>query len=637
MSEPGILIVEDERVVAIDLEQQLRRLGYSVVGRAANALDALRLVEERAPRLVLMDIQLPGEMDGIDAARTIRRRFDVPVVYLTAHSDERTLQRALTAEPFGYIVKPFHERELRTTLEVAFYKHEMERRLRESEEWIATLLRSVGDAVVATDEKGAIVFLNPNAESLLGWSAAEVKGRPFADVLRFIDEETEQPRRIEELDGADGTAASTTYLARHRQGSMVPVEPSMAPIRNRSGEVIGRVLVLRDVAARRAIEERAWQTRKLEAIGRLAGGVAHDFNNIMTIILGYSEIAMQDLGQSHSAVESLEHIKQAGMRAAKLTQQLLAFGRKQLLAPVLVNFNDLIRDMMSILRRLAEGNVELSVVLEPNLELVKVDAAQFQQVIVNLVINARDSMPAGGKITIVTANVSPAESFVPRDNPLHQQPTVLLAISDSGVGMDEATQKRLFEPFFTTKRETAGAGLGLATVYGIVRQSGGHIEVHSEVGVGTSFQIFLPATRRETSAAANDKSQEEPIHKKTTILVVEDEDVVRQLTRRILEAKGYQVLEGNGVESALDIARQHPENIDLLLTDVIMPGGNGRELSERLTASRPNLRTLFMSGYTDDVLSREGMSGQENRFVQKPFTAAALLAKIREVLDAVVA
>ncbi|MFO0949230.1 MAG: response regulator [Planctomycetota bacterium] len=631
MNAPGILIVEDERIVAIDLEQQLRRLGYRVVGRSANAKDAIRLVEEMSPRLVLMDIHLPGESDGIDAAKTIRHRFDVPVVYLTAHSDEQTLQRALATEPFGYIVKPFHERELRTTLEVAFYKHDMEQKLREREEWIAALLRSVGDAVVATDENNAVVFLNVAAESLLGWKVEEVKGRPVEEVLWLADEATRARQFFEDLDRPGGGPFSKSLLLRHRQGTELPVEPSLAPIRNRAGTVVGRVLVLRDVSARRALEERAWQTQKLEAVGRLAGGVAHDFNNIMTIILGYSEIALQDLVDNPPAKESIEHIKDAGMRAANLTQQLLAFGRKQVLAPALVNFNDLIRDMMNILRRLLGENVELTIVADPKLDPVRVDPSQFRQVVVNLAINAKDSMPNGGKLTIVTSNVGVGESLVPRDNPLFQLPTVLMAISDSGVGIDEETQKKLFEPFFTTKTDPTGAGLGLASVYGIVRQSGGHIEVHSEVGVGTSFQIYLPAVRTDGTTKPS-QFQADSSEKPETVLVVEDEAVVRKLTRKILESKGYRVLEADDANNALEVADRHQGAIDLLLTDVIMPGGNGKELSELLSNRRPTIRTLFMSGYTDDVLSQEGVGHYEARFIQKPFTAAGLLVKVREML-----
>jgi signal transduction histidine kinase len=402
-------------------------------------------------------------------------------------------------------------------------------------------------------------------------------------------------------------------------------------------ESCSKVLVsIVDVTGRKRLEEQLRQAQKMEAVGRLAGGVAHDFNNILTVIKGYSGLLMDNLGSEDPQYKDIEQIGKAAERAALLTNQLLAFSRKQVLQPVTLDLNLVVMNMDKMLRRLIGEDIELVTMLDPNLGKVKVDPSQMEQVIINLAINARDAMPFGGKLMIETANVMFDKEYVRRHVESRPGSHIMLAIIDTGQGMDEETQSHLFEPFFTTKEQGKGTGLGLATVHGIVTQSGGHIWVYSEVNQGTTVKVYLPQVE-DGIAQINQKGQASLLSTQglETILLVEDEESVRELARRVLSAAGYTVLEAQNGEEAVRVAEQHGGQIDLLLTDVIMPGGmSGRHLAERLAALLyPELKVLYMSGYTDSAIIRHGVLDAGIAFLQKPFTPTRLAQKVREILD----
>jgi nitrogen-specific signal transduction histidine kinase/ActR/RegA family two-component response regulator len=381
------------------------------------------------------------------------------------------------------------------------------------------------------------------------------------------------------------------------------------------------------------LEDQFRQAQKMEAVGHLAGGVAHDFKNLLTIIRCYSEIIQTQLSAESPVQELAREIDQAVERAAPLTQQLLAFSRKQLLEPKLLNLNAVVTATAKMLQRFIGEDIELQTVLEPALERVKVDPGQIEQVVMNLAVNARDAMPQGGKLTIRTANANLDVAYTQAHAELRPGPYAMLAVSDTGIGMDEATKAHIFEPFFTTKGPGKGTGLGLATVFGIVKQSNGHIAVDSEPGRGTTFKVLLPVVEGVVSSDESHPGQKASPYGSETILVTEDEPAVRALARHSLQMHGYTVIEAGQGDKALQIAAGYEGTIDLLLTDVVMPVMSGRELARRLTTMRPRVKVLYLSGYADDVVVRHGVLRAETAFLNKPFTPSSLAAKVREVLD----
>lgn len=402
-----------------------------------------------------------------------------------------------------------------------------------------------------------------------------------------------------------------------------------------ASQVSGVLVRLRLEAERRRWEAQYYQSQKMEALGRLTGGVAHDFNNILTVILGNSAMLLQNLDQSLPFRQEIEQIRQSAERAAALTRQLLAFGRQQVLQPCILNLNDVVINLEKMLRRLISEDIALATVLEPHLGQVKADAGQIEQVIMNLVVNARDAMPQGGRLTIETANVYLDEVYSRQNVGVLAGPYVLLAVSDTGIGMDAQTQARIFEPFFTTKSQGKGTGLGLATAHGIINQSGGHIWVYSKPEQGTTFKIYLPRIESNTELIKPKQISDKPGPGWETIVLVEDEELVRDLAQRILIGEGYTVLKAKDSKEAHRICAAHQGPIHLLLTDVVLPGGrNGVQLAKELTASHPNMKVLYMSGYTDNTILRHGVLDPGVAFLAKPFTLNSLIGRVREVLDA---
>lgn len=638
-----ILVVEDERIVAKDLELRLQALGYEVVGVAATGSDAVRLTSELSPDLVMMDIRLHGEMDGIEAAARIRKDHFIPVVYLTAHSDEETLKRAQVTEPYGYILKPFQERELRTVIEMGLYKHRAERDLRASERRYATTLASIGDGVIATDRHATITFLNPVAERLTGWPASEAVGSPLEDVFRIYNESTGE-KMANPVDRVlrEGVVVG---LANHaalvtRGGGEVPIEDCAAPIMDDLSTGVGAVLVFRDVSDQRRQEaeqsrlrDKLQETSKINAIGRLAGGVAHDFNNLLTIINGYADLLLAGRTRKDPLWDSLVAIQDAGERAARLTQQLLAFSRRAMIEPKSLDLNAIIVETTKMLRRLLGENIEIALVLDPVQDTIIADQGQLEQVLINLAVNARDAMPKGGRLTIKTSSVQIREEDLVNYPELKAGRFLQLAVSDTGCGITNEVKSRLFEPFYTTKGVGAGTGLGLAVVHGIVNQAGGQASVSSKVGVGTTFKLLFPST----TAAVELHSEESqlPICGTETILLVEDEELVQRVARISIECHGYHVLSALDSASAIRIADEYPGKIDLLVTDVVMPDMGGRELADAIRARRPEIQVLFMSGYSEEAVYKHGQVSASQAFIQKPFSPLGLTQKIRDVLDKV--
>ncbi|MEX2175995.1 MAG: response regulator [Pirellulaceae bacterium] len=629
-----IMVVEDEHIVREDLVDCLRQLGYDVVAAASSGAEALAKAAAARPDLVLMDIRIKGPLDGIDTAGQLRRQLGTPVIYLTAHADEQTLVRARETQPLGYLVKPFEESAVKAAIEMALHKHQLDVRLAASEQWLATTLGSMGDAVLATDRQGNVVFLNRIAEMLTGWTQAQAVGRPSAEVFVLLDTRTRTPLE----NPVAGVLASgeplnlpeqVALLA--RDGTWRLIDDSACPIHGDGGEVVGVVLVFRDITERLRLAESLRQMQKLEAIGRLAGGVAHDFNNLLTIINGYSDVLLADLEGADPAFEILSEIRAAGERAAGLTRQLLAFGRKQVIAPLVFDVNALVRQLDRSLGRLLGEAIALSCTAASEPLEVRADPAQVEQILLNLAVNARDAMPTGGQLTIATAArcLDRSSAALPED--VLSGNYAELTVSDTGVGIAPEVVAHLFEPFFTTKEVGRGTGLGLAAVYGIVKQSGGHLEVESQPGTGTTFRIFLPQVAIEDQPQPANVASASPGNE--TILVVEDDALVRRVIVRMLDVQGYQVLEAGSGSEALTCSRQHSGRIDLLLSDVLLPDTNGNLVAQQLLAERPRTPVLFMSGYSGGALDFLGELAAGAQLLEKPFKAETLVRKVRQLLD----
>jgi len=497
-----------------------------------------------------------------------------------------------------------------------------------SRSMLTATLSSIGDGVLATNREERITFLNPVAEVLTGWGRAKAIG----EVLHVIEEGSREPAGSlvgQALrDGATAHGAGQVLLIA-RDKTEIPIEQSAAPLHDERGRLRGAILIFRDITSRRQLEEQLSHARKMDAVGRLAGGVAGDFNNVLTVIAGYSELLRSQVPASSPQRRFADEIMYAGERAAGLTRQLLSFSRAQSAQPKVVDLNALIAGMEPMLRRLLGDDVELIVLPGPS-GRIRVDSSQMQQAILNLATNAREAMSNGGRLVIETAHVEVDESTAKKAG-VKPGPYILLAVSDTGIGMDAETRTRLFEPFFTTKEQGKGSGLGLSLVYGTVKQADGEITVYSQVNCGTIFEIYLPRITEpidtpQPKRLAAPKGSE-------TILLVDDEEGVRTLVQAVLKNGGYDVIEASNGVAALSAYEKNSHKIDLVLTDVVMPQMNGLELGERLADKNPELAILYMSGYRDSQIG-SAASQAVREFLNKPFTPDALLARVREVLDA---
>lgn len=495
-------------------------------------------------------------------------------------------------------------------------------------------IQAVSEGILITDASQPdypIIFASPGFERITGYSASEAVGRGNG----FLQGPETDKNSLAELQEAiqAGCHCSVELVNYRKDGTPFWNAISMSPVRNDQGELTHFVGVHADVTARRALEEQFRQAQKMEAIGRLAGGVAHDFNNLLTVINGYSDLIQSQLPQDSPVLGLVREIGEAGQRAASLTQQLLAFSRKQVLEPKVLNLNTVVNDTSRLLKRLIGEDIDLDTALNPSIGLVRADPGQIEQILINLSVNARDAMPQGGKLTIETANAELDESYVQAFQDLRPGSYVMMAIADTGTGMDEQTKSRIFEPFFTTKGVGKGTGLGLATVFGIVKQSGGHINVYSEPGYGATFKVYLPKVEDQVTASKTLRAHRQAPQGNETILLVEDEPALLALSRHILHKQGYKVLEATQGEKAIKIAEQHEGKIHLLVTDVVMPGMSGRQIAERITVQRPEIKVLYLSGYTNDAVVRHGVLQSDTAFLQKPYTPSTLAQKVREVLD----
>ena len=487
------------------------------------------------------------------------------------------------------------------------------------------------EAIIITDPQGAIVYVNPAFERVSGWRSEEALGQNPRILKSGKQDDAFYRQMWEALAG--GAAWTGRLVNRRKDGTLFEEEASISPVRDGAGQIVNYVAVKRDVTEEMRLAKQLFQAQKMEAVGRLAGGIAHDFNNLLGVITGYGEIVHRRLADEDPLKGRVEQILKAAERAAGLTRQLLAFSRKQVLLPKILDLNAVVSDMEKMLRRLIGEDVELATQLAPDLGSVRADPGQVEQILMNLAINARDAMPDGGRITVETCNADLDAAYAATHPPTRPGSYVMLAVTDTGSGMDAATQARIFEPFFSTKEVGKGTGLGLSTLYGIVKQSEGYVWVYSEVGVGTTFKIYLPRVDEE-APLARDVGPGPLLRGAETVLLVEDEASLRELLREALEANGYSVLVARDGAEALKIAEAHAGPIQIMVTDVIMPGMIGPKIVELVAQTRPEMKVLYISGYSDESVVRHGLIGPGRAFLSKPFGPEVLLRRVREALDA---
>ncbi|MBN1582515.1 MAG: response regulator [Anaerolineae bacterium] len=679
-----ILIIDDEALIRRTLADYLFERGYETA-IAADGMEGLVQARNERFDIVLVDLRMP-HMDGLEVIDALEiEQPGLPVVVVSGTGVLSDAVEAMRRGAADYVSKPIRDmneiavvidRVLEKTRLIAErdrYQRELEQlnrsleaevarrtadlkqanvqlehllaQIQEQARRVQRIINTVPEGVILLDADRRVVLTNPVAESDLA-------------VLTGTQAKASQPRDLSIPDRAhSGRLVRTqigqvlSYLGDRSLVELLSPPPEGLWHKVSQGdqryEVIARpirasscpdewVLVTRDVTQERAIQRQMWQQERLAVVGQLAAGVAHDFNNHLTAITGYAELLWREL-DNDARCEDVQEILKAAKRSAELTRQLLVFSRKQVIQPVVLNLNDLISDMQKMLQRLIGENIDLVPVLDPKLGQVEADRGQIEQVVMNLVVNARDAMPTGGKLIIETANVERDDVDTRAD--MVPGSYVMLSVRDTGIGMDQETQSHLFEPFFTTKERGKGTGLGLATVYGIVRQSAGYIWFDSKLGKGTIFKVCLPRVFQLVERRLQDSDPLEAFQGSETIMLVEDDSAVRSLARRILQQRGYTILEAGDTDEALARCNDYGEIIHLVITDVVMPGKlSGREMAERIVAVRSERdqtapMVLYMSGYTDDAIAQYGVLDPDVNFIQKPFTATALARKVREVLD----
>ncbi len=622
----AILIVEDESIVAKDIKKRLENLGYTVSAVVTSGEEAIEKAREK-PDLVLMDIVLRGDTDGIAAAETIRTQVGVPVIYLTAYADEKTLQRAKITEPYGYILKPFEDRELHTAIEVALYKHEMEKKLRESQQWLFTTLKSIGDAVIATDTQGLISFMNPAAENLTGWTEKEAVKKPLSDVFYIINEKTrERCRNTFEKIAKTGEIANLgdTAILVAKNGSERLIADSGAPIRDELC-ILGAVLIFRDITEKRTMEQEMMKAQKLESLSILAGGIAHDFNNILTAILSNANLARM-YAKEDTVTEKITNIEKASLQAKGLMQQLFAFSKGGAPIKELTSMGEVIEE--SVAFALRGSNVRYHLLIPEELWFADVDAGQISQVINNIIMNADQAMPEGGIIEVGAENVDIQEGMPP----LKKGAYVKISIKDEGIGIPESHLQQIFDPYFTTKQR--GSGLGLSISYAIVKNHDGFITVESVLGEGTTFSIYLPASRER--GEKKEEESEKPQKGKGRILLMDDKESILEAAGEALQCLGYTVDTAQDGKETIELyakALKSEQPFDAVILDLTIPGGvGGKETVQHLSEIDPQVKAILSSGYPDDPIMTNFRAHGFSGVVTKPYTIKELSKTLHTVL-----
>ncbi len=632
-----VLFLEDQMADVELMLYELHRADLEPEWRRAETEAEYLACLEDSPDIILADYTLP-QFDGLRAIQLLRQKgLDIPLIIVTGSISEEVAVACIKQGAADYLLKDRLTR-LGTAVVQALEQRRLRREkwraeeaLRKSERRFRSLIENISDLLVALRPDGAIHYASPSCERLLGYAPEALTGKNLLDLVH-PDDRPAVWERVLRLAPPDVVLGPVEVRLCGRDDTWHTLETTGRNLLD-DPAIGGIILSLRDISDRKMLEAQLRQVQKMEAIGRIAGSIAHDFNNFLIAILGYSELLLGHPEYPDEFRQDVEAIKQAAQRAAGLANQLLTFSRKQISRPQHIRLDEVVSEMEQMLSKLLGPTIQVTLLSDAEPNPVYADPGQIEQVIINLALNARDAMPQGGTLTVETANLFLDEAYSRRHLDVRPGHYVLLAVSDTGIGMTEEVRARIFEPFFTTKEKGKGTGLGLSTVYGIIHQSGGHIWVYSEPGQGSTFKVYLPY-EEPVRVAEEPLLQEEEVRRgEETLLLVEDDEVAREIGRRVLLQYGYTVLVAEHPEEALAISRRHEGPIHLMVTDVIMPGMNGRELAERLSGERPEMKVLYISGYTDQAVVRHGILEAGHPFLQKPFTPALLARRVREVLN----
>ena len=625
-----VLVVEDEGLIAMDLQRRLESLGYIVPACATTADDAVRLAALHIPDLILMDIHLKGEKDGIDAAGEIRKKCDVPIIFVTAHTDPNTLSRAKTTEPLGYIVKPFTSTDIRIQIEIALHKYQVDHRLRRSEGSYSSTFRNMGEAVMTTGVDGTVEFMNATAERLTGWSQQQASGGHFGKILPLEQAGMTMTGDLIRLatlsEGPLSVGPDLVLVSRDGQRHEVEVEiSSAAPV---AGQIAIVVFTFRDIMQRKWDDNQQSEKQAIRSVERLAKITTRALNNLLTSILGHGELLLHASGLSAEHLDIASEIYTGALKLSEVVGHLSAISRTEVVTVRDININEIIQQFIEVVPNSLPGVIVVKTELHPEVHKISANSDQLRQVLFALLSNAQDAIPGVGKIVISTQNsVMDAPGRLKESRRM-----VTVKVRDTGEGMDRETRERIFEPFFTTKRDTgAHPGLGLCLAQGIIRDYNGFVDVKSGPGLGTEVTFGLPAIEEDPFAYMDGSA--DSVQAGKTILVALDDHGVRKLLRKILEKNEYVVVEALDGENALTVATLHPGRIDVLLTDIAMPGISYTSLVRQFAALHPEARALLLSGFPSDPIEPAPDLPRGVDFLQTPFRQEDLLMRVQRLLS----
>lgn len=613
----SILIVEDEAIVALDLSLLLEDAGY-IINRICNSSDQLfdNFADFPKPDLILMDVHIKGSMDGTDASIKIKQLYNIPVIFLTAYTDQNTLEKAKSSYPYGYIIKPYDKRRLLVVIEMGLNIIKLEKEVKRREKFFSATFQSIADAVIITDVENRIEYLNPIAESM-------ISGKDFLN----CDFDSVFDLKID----ADGKRAHFNDSS----GNEKTLEVKRTVLDSALSNKEGFVWILTDITISVFLETQLRESQKMEAVGRLAGGIAHDFNNLLTVIMGYCSLIQDDtklMNENNSLKNDITGIQFTAQKAVKLTKQLLTFTSNQVHNPRKVNVNKIIVELKEIFKRLIPEEIELKIDLTTMDSVINIDPVQLEQILINLVINSRDAICENGKIDIVTSIKDSSDKALSSSNPSLPE-FVTLSVIDNGSGIPENIRSKIFEPFFTTKKMGEGLGLGLSTVYGIVQKTGGFIDVQSSHNKGSIFNLYFPRVVNDINLKRVKKLSTNLDMGKESILVVEEDEFVRSIMARILNTKGYRVKEARSAGEALLICELEDKPFELVITDMFMPLITGMELARRISIYFPHIKVLYSSTNNYESIEDKELSNIVYNFIQKPFDPDDFSLLVRKSLD----